>query len=94
MYITLMKYIEWDLGKNERLLKERGISFDMIVEHIQKGHVLDRVKHPNKGKYPNQWMYIIEINKYAYAVPFVERGENIFLKTIIPSRKFTKKYLR
>ena len=89
-----MKYIEWDPEKNERLLRERGISFDIIVAHIEKGRVLDRVKHPNKDKYPNQWMYIIEINKYAYAVPFVERGENIFLKTIIPSRKFTRKYLK
>lgn len=89
-----MQYIEWDPKKNEKLLKERGISFDMVVEHIEKGCVLDRVRHPNKDKYPNQWMYIVEINAYAYAVPFVEQGENIFLKTIIPSRKFTRKYLK
>lgn len=89
-----MKYIEWDPEKNEKLLRDRGVSFDMIVEYMGKGCVLDWVKHPNKSKYPNQWMYIIGINEYAYAVPSVEESENIFLKTIIPSRKFTKKYLK
>jgi len=39
-------------------------------------------------------MYILNINDYAYLVPFVEKEEEIFLKTIIPSRKATKKYLR
>ena len=48
----------------------------------------------NKDKYPNQWMYIVEVYGYAYAVPFVEHNGNIFLKTIIPSRKFTRKYLK
>jgi hypothetical protein len=35
----------------------------------------------------------LEINDYVYYVPFIEDNEKIFLKTIIPSRKYTKKYL-
>jgi len=88
-----MKYIDWDLEKNEKLLRERGISFDVIVMHIAKRGVLDRVRHPNKNKYPDQWMYVVEVDEYIYIVPFVEDDKKIFLKTIIPSRKFTKKYL-
>lgn len=88
-----MKYFDWDKNKNKILIKERTISFEMIVAYIQEKGVLDKVKHPNKKKYPHQYMYIIEIDKYVYIVPFVEDEEKIFLKTIIPSRKFTQKYL-
>jgi hypothetical protein len=45
-------------------------------------------------KYPNQKMLIVNINNYAYIVPFVRDEKYIFLKTIIPSRKMTKKYLK
>jgi len=41
-----------------------------------------------------QKMFIVEINNYAYLVPFVENEKEIFLKTIIPSRKATKEYLK
>jgi uncharacterized DUF497 family protein len=87
-----MKYFDWSEEKNQKLVKERGISFEIIVACIKEGCVLARAKHPNKSKYPNQYMYIIEIDDYVYAVPFVEDDEKIFLKTIIPSRKLTKKY--
>lgn len=89
-----MKYIDWDPEKNEELLRERGISFDMIVARIEDAGILDRIRHPNNGKYPNQWMYVVEVGGYAYVVPFVEDDEKIFFKTIIPSRKFTKQYLK
>ena len=36
---------------------------------------------------------IIEIGNYAYLVPYLESEECVLLKTIIPSRKATKKYL-
>ncbi len=55
--------------------------------------LLDTIEHPNKKKYQNQRIFIVEINDYAYLVPFVEDERIIFLKTIIPSRKMTKKYL-
>ena len=36
---------------------------------------------------------VIGIDNYAYLVPYVEDAEEIFLKTIIPSRKATDTYL-
>jgi len=51
------------------------------------------LKHKNQVRYPGQKIYIVEINNYAYLVPFIETEREIFLKTIIPSRKATKKYL-
>lgn len=32
-------------------------------------------------------MYVINYNNYTYLVPFVEGEKQIFMKTIIPSRK-------
>jgi len=81
------------MEKNESLIKERGVSFERVVQYIGNEQVLDVVKHPNASKYPNQYMFILEIDHYAYLVPFVENDNEIFLKTIIPSRKATRKYL-
>jgi hypothetical protein len=88
-----MKYFEWDELKNGQLRAEREIGFEEIVVAIAEGKLLDILPHPNKNKYPNQRIYIIEINRYAYLVPFVEDEEKIFLKTIFPSRNATKKYI-
>ena len=88
-----MKYFGWGEEKNQKLKETREISFEEIVKAIEENHVLDRIDHPNKSRYPNQKIMIIEINEYAYLVPFVEDKEKIFFKTIIPSRKMTKKYL-
>ncbi len=88
-----MNHFAWNPEKNEELIKERGISFERVVQHIGNEQVLDVIKHPNTSKYPNQRMFILEIDNYAYLVPFVENNSEIFLKTIIPSRKATRKYL-
>jgi len=88
-----MKYFDWEKDKNALLVKKRGVSFEMVVTCIAEGRVLDRVRHPNKKKYPHQYLLIVEIDGYAYAVPYVEDDEKIFLKTIIPSRKLTHEYL-
>jgi|TARA_R110002095_G_scaffold168527_1_gene146235 uncharacterized DUF497 family protein len=88
-----MDYFAWNPEKNEELIKGRGISFERVIQHIENEQVLDVVKHPNTSKYPNQYMFILEIDNYAYLVPFVENDSEIFLKTIIPSRKATRKYL-
>ena len=87
-----MKYFEWNEEQNEKLKKERNISFETIVSQIELGHLLDIIEQPNIGKYKNQKIYIVEYENYAYLVPFVEDAEKVFLKTIIPSRKATKKY--
>lgn len=89
-----MKLFEWDDDKNEKLKKERDISFEEIVFYIANDCVLDIVPHPGQNKYPGQKMFIVNIDNYAYLVPFIEKEETNFLKTIMPSRKATKKYLR
>lgn len=88
-----MKYFDWDEKKNELLKSKRSISFEDVVDAIDNGRVIVKLSHPNKSRYPNQKMYIVNINKYAYIVPFVEDEEKYFLKTIFPSRKMTKKYI-
>ena len=88
-----MKYFEWDNSKNEKLRKERGISFEEIVFHLERGDILDILEYPNQDKYLGQRIFVIDVEGYAYLVPFVETEDEVFLKTIIPSRKATKRYL-
>ena len=88
-----MDHYRWNKEKNERLKIERGVSFEQITMHIERGDVLDIVAHPNQEKYPDQQLLVIEINDYVYLVPFVENENGQFLKTIIPSRKATRDYL-
>lgn len=88
-----MKAISWNAEKNTRLKAERGVSFEDVVFHIMAGDVLDTVDHPNQERYPGQQIHVIAIEEYVYLVPFVESEEEVYLKTIIPSRKATKSYL-
>ena len=88
-----MKPINWNSTKNQQLISERGISFEDVVFYLQQGALLDDIEHPNNDKYPNQRVFVININDYAYLVPYVEDRKEIFLKTVIPSRKATKQYL-
>lgn len=88
-----MKLFEFNSEKSNKLKEERGISFEDVIFYIDKGDVLDIIPHPQQNKYPGQRMFIIAIEDYAYLVPFIETEEVIFLKTIIPSRKATERYL-
>lgn len=88
-----MKYFDWNIDKNEELIKDRGISFEEVVFCIMHDGLLDIIEHTNKAKYPDQNIFIVNIDDYVYLVPFVEDDEIVFLKTIIPSRKMTKRYL-
>ena len=88
-----MKYFDWNIQKNQKLKQERNISFEQALIAIEEGDILDIVEQPTSSKHPNQEIFIININNYAYLVPFVEDKEKVFLKTIIPSRKATKKYI-
>ena len=38
-------------------------------------------------------MMVFNIEDHIYLVPYVETEDEVFLKTIIPSRKATKNYL-
>jgi uncharacterized DUF497 family protein len=88
-----LDYYRWNFEKNLKLKSERGISFEQIAMHIERGDILDVVRHPNQEEYPYQQIIVVEINNYAYLVPFVEDENGKFLKTIIPSRKATRDYL-
>lgn len=89
-----MKHYNWDPSKNEKLKAERNISFEEVVFHIGQGDEVDVFEHPNQERYPGQKISVVLIEGYAYLVPYVESETEIFLKTIIPSRKATKNYVR
>ncbi len=93
--INIMKldYYRWNYEKNLKLKAERGISFEQVVMHIERRDILDVVQHPNQEKYPNQQIIVVDIDNYAYLIPFVEDEYGKYLKTIIPSRKATRDYL-
>jgi hypothetical protein len=61
---------------------------------MERGEVLDTIEHPNQERYPGRKIAVVMIDTYAYLVPYVDNNEEIFLKTIIPSRKTTNKYAR
>jgi len=88
-----VKIFKWNPEKNKILEKERGITFEEIVQNIASGSKITETDHPNKKKYPNQKILIVNVDEYAYLVPCVIDKDEYFLKTIIPSRKATKKYL-
>lgn len=88
-----MKVINWNAEKNQELMEARGVSFEDVVFYLQQGTLLDDLEHPNSEKYSNQRIFVLEIDEYVYLVPYVEDRNEIFLKTIIPSRKATKQYL-
>lgn len=88
-----MKSINWNPDKNQQLIEERGVSFDEIVFDLLQGEILDDIEHPNSDKYPHQRIFVLSIDDYVHLVPYVESDEEIFLKTVIPSRTATKVYL-
>ncbi|WP_045217753.1 toxin [Desulfonatronovibrio magnus] len=88
------KLIRWNEEKNQLLVLQRGLSFEMVLEKIHNREILALKSHPDKKKYPNQHIFIIKIKGYFCYVPFVESDDEIFLKTIIPSRKLKKIYGR
>ena len=88
-----MKHINWNPEKNQQLIANRGVSFEDVVFYLQQGALLDDIEHPNEDKYSGQRIFVINIEGYVYLVPYVETRKEIFLKTVIPSRKATKQYL-
>ena len=89
-----MKPFDWDEDKNRWLKQERGVSFEQIVFSIAEGNLLDVIRHPNQTKYRGQWVYVVEVENYVYLVPYVEKTESVFLITLFPSRKYTRRYIR
>lgn len=85
--------IQWNNEKNDWLKEHRGVCFEQIVILMENEEILDVVGHHNQDEYGGQKIAIVAIDDYAYLVPYVQSGEDIFLKTIIPSRKATRKYI-
>ena len=94
MLLCRLKYFTWDNAKNEKLRAERGVSFEDVVFHIQRGDILDIIEHPNQERYGGQRVIVVQIEDYAYLVPCVDEDDRVVLKTIIPSRKATRQYLQ
>ena len=88
-----MKFFAWDDAKNAKLRADRGIGFEDIVFHIERGDLLDILEHPNPDRYAGQRIFVVQRDDYVYLVPYVEDEDTVFLKTIIPSRKATTQYL-
>lgn len=89
-----MKPFRWSSEKNRQLKIERGVSFEQMVVAMDDGGLLDILEHPNAAKYPKQKVLVVGSDGYASLVPCVEASDHVFLKTVIPSRKATRDYLR
>jgi len=76
------------------LKSERGVCFEQVVILMEREDVLDTIEHPNQQRYPGQKIAVVRIDDYAYLVPYLQESDEIFLKTVIPSRKATDKYIR
>jgi hypothetical protein len=88
-----MKPIRWNPDKSLSLKAERDVSFEEVLSAISQGGLLGVMDHPNRAKYGHQNMLVVRIRDYAYLVPYVETEKEIFLKSIMPSRKATRDFL-
>ena len=84
----------FDPQKNAWLVRERGISFEQIIALIESGKLIQVLEHPNVERYPNQLLYEVDVGGYVHVVPVVREGRTLFLKTIYPSRRATRKRTR
>ena len=91
--VILMSEFDWSDEKNEVLERTRQVCFEDDVVCIQNGDVLDVIRHPNRERYPNQNMIVLNVGGYVWLIPYVKAKGVRFLKTIIPSRKATREYL-
>ena len=85
--------IRWNSDKNLTLQRERGVSFEEVLASVENGGLLATMAHPNTERYAHQRIWVVRMRGYVYLVPFVESESEVFLKTIIPSRKVTQQYL-
>ena len=92
--VDKIKPIRWSADKNLALQSERDVSFEEVLASIENGGLLATLAHPNLKRYENQKLWVVRMRGYAYLVPFVETEVEVFLKTIIPSRKATKQFLQ
>jgi hypothetical protein len=86
---------EWDYAfdpqKNTWLISERGITFEQIIVLIESNKLIQVLELPNAKRYPNQLLYEVDVDGYVHLVPVIREPHTLFLKTIYPSRKATRK---
>jgi len=86
-----MKTVRWNAEKNEELRKKRGVCFEDVLAAVDNGDLLDVLENASPG-FEHQKCLVVRINGYPYVVPFVETDDELFLKTIFPSRRLKRKY--
>lgn len=85
--------VRWNAEKDLALRSDPdrgGIGLAECAVAIEEGRILDDLPNPAR---PGQRIFVLEINDYAYVVPYVSDGNAIFLKTMFPSRKHRARYL-
>ena len=80
-----MREITWSLLKSDRLKRTRGVSFEEILKARLIAVKINPVRKDQK-------IMLFFHKRYIWVVPFAEDGGRIFLKTLFPSRKYTKLY--
>lgn len=78
----------YGLDKDDRLRATRGVGFLDAIEAIEDGRVLLDFEHPNRIRYSDQRILVLDINLYAYCVPYLDRSDVLVLKTVSPNRRF------
>ena len=73
--------------KSERLKRTRGVSFEELLQ----ARFVDVRRHPTKAE---QKLMLLEHEGYIWVIPYIETERERFLKTLYPSRKYTKLYKR
>ena len=91
-YSMFVPEYTWDDEKNERLMRQHGISFEEVVYHLNYSETLADIPHHNQERYPGQRLHIVRINNLAWAVAYRRTGRRVFLYTAYPSEKFTRMY--
>src|SRR5687768_10302311 len=68
--LIAVKYFDWDDAKNAKLRMERGIGFEKILFHIERGDLLDILEHPNPERYGGQRIFVVRSERNVHLVPF------------------------
>jgi hypothetical protein len=85
IYNTGYGDIRWSPLKSQRLKRTRGVSFEEMIT----AELIDVKVHPKRE---GQTLLLFKLKGYIWVVPFVEDEKGIFLKTLYPSRRYTKVY--
>lgn len=80
-----MMHLRWDPDKSRKLKKERGVSFEEVIQN----RLVATEEHPVRG---HQKLMLFARDGYILVVPYVTKGDEVFLKTLFPSRKYTREW--